>query len=65
MEARAEGIASVKRGGATYKEQSVTLRLNFNDPSKPEFELIEDHGMRMEYCVPWGDFYEEKERANK
>ena len=30
--------------------EHATLKLNFNDPSKPEFEIIENHSLKINYA---------------
>lgn len=35
----------------------ATLRLNFDDPSKPDIELLENQGMGVRYTPPWDDYY--------
>jgi len=39
------------------------FKLNFDDPTRPAFELVAYRKMRFEYPPPWSDFYESKEEA--
>jgi hypothetical protein len=43
----------------TYRSHSATLKLNLSDRSKPEFELVECHDMKVEYMDPWWSYYKE------
>jgi len=41
----------------TLKGDFAIFRLNFEDKTKPEFELIENHMMGIEYTPPWSYYY--------
>jgi hypothetical protein len=30
--------------------EHATLKLNFNDPSKPDFEIVENHSLKIDYA---------------
>jgi hypothetical protein len=49
----------------THEDRRVTLKLNFNDSTKPEFELVGAPGLQIEYCVPWGDYYDAHETTKE
>ena len=44
-------------GSRDYKTYFAIFKLNFTDSSKPEFELIENHMMGVEYPPPWSYYY--------
>jgi hypothetical protein len=41
----------------TDKSQYAVFRLNFFDKKKPDFELIENHMLGVQYPPPWYDYY--------
>lgn len=54
---RFENIPQIIVRSKVYKNRMVVLRLNFNDASKPEFELVENNMMGVWYFPPWDGYY--------